>query len=143
MTGVTPERRSWEDESSVGVSSVSVGVKAPPDTVPFHMPTVSTADPATRVASGMSVSTVNVHVPAGKPVAPPAGSTTQPFPSGSVGSVARAVVEDVPGANAYQPVSPCAGTFAVVESADAPALVSSAKLPVTAPSVAPRYRGDG
>ena len=80
-------------------------MNTPPETVPFQIPTVSTAAPETRVASGMSVLTVTLQVPAGKPDAPPTGSTMKPSPSGVVGIEAICTAEDVPGSKAYQPVS--------------------------------------
>src|SRR5581483_9404922 len=59
------------------------------------MPTVRTAAPGTSVGSGTSVLTVKVQAPAGKPVAPPTGSTIHPVPSGEVGSDVSCVGEDV------------------------------------------------
>ena len=65
-------------------------VKTPPAIVPFQMPTFRIALPATRVVSGMSVVTVKVQLPVGKPV-PPAVSSTQPVPVGVAGGATGTV----------------------------------------------------
>jgi hypothetical protein len=85
-------RRLLAPGSSVGRRIGPVGVNVLPEIVPFHIPTVSSAVPGSSVAPGETVSTVNVQVPAGKPVTPPAGSMIQPLPSGLVGIDASRVV---------------------------------------------------
>src|SRR5262245_61120799 len=96
---------SCEAGSSVGVRIVPVGVNELPATVPLQMPTVSTAAAGGRPAPGTVVLTVNDHGPAAKSLAPPTGSTIQPFPDGVVGSDASALVVVAPGAKTYQPPS--------------------------------------
>ena len=91
-------RRSCALASSAGAMIVALGVNVPFAIVPTHMPTASTALPASRVPPGMKVSTVNDQLPAANPLTPPAGSTTKPAPSGSVGSETRRVLFAVPGA---------------------------------------------
>ena len=117
----------------MGASSAGpTGVNVAPEIVPFHMPTVSSAVPGSSVALGTLVLTLNVHVPAGKPDAPPAGSTIQPVPPGVVGIEANLVVDCVPGGKTYQPLSAAllTETLLVVASAALVVLFSSA-LPVT------------
>ena len=113
----------------MGASSAGpTGVNVAPEIVPFHMPTVSSAVPGSSVALGTLVLTVNVHVPAGKPDAPPAGSTIQPVPPGVVGIEASLVVDCAPGGKTYQPLSAAllTETLLVVASAALVLLFSTA-----------------
>ena len=75
---------------------------------------------------------MNVHVPAGKPDAPPAGSTIQPVPPGVVGIEASLVGRLRARREAYQPLSAAllTETLLVVASAALVLLVST-ELPAT------------
>jgi hypothetical protein len=96
------------------------------------MPAVSTAVPGSSVPLGTLVWTVNVQVPAGKPDAPPGGSTIQPVASGAVGIEASLVADCVPGAKTYQP--PSAALLIdtlLVDALTAPLPPPSTQLPAT------------
>ena len=82
----------------------------------------------------MSVTTVKLQFPAGKPVAPPTGSTNQPLPLDVVGIVVSWVVWDVPGFHRYHPVAFCAGMLSVVD-------VDRARAAVHRPATGVRARG--
>ena len=90
----------------------------------------------------MSVTTVKLQLPAGKPVAPPTGSTKKPLPLDVVGIVVSWVVCETPGLKRYQPVAFCAGMLSVVVST-APEPLSIVQPPAWELGVLRRLSGVG